>query len=73
MTRTFRILSVVALSVAGMIGTSQPAAAGPKCERRIHQAEENLRVAIERHGEHSRQAERRRHELDEVRRQCDRH
>jgi hypothetical protein len=72
MTRTFKILSVVALTVAGMIGSSQVVVAQSRCERRIHQAEENLRVAIERHGEHSRQAEKRRHELDEVHRSCDR-
>ena len=41
-----------------------------KCERRIHNAEENLRKAIARHGEHSRQAEKRRHELEEARERC---
>jgi hypothetical protein len=42
------------------------------CEQRIHRAEGNLRKAIRRHGEHSRQAERRRHELEEARRSCGR-
>lgn len=43
-----------------------------KCERRIHRAEENLERAIRRHGEHSRQAEQRRHQLEEVRERCHR-
>ena len=42
------------------------------CDQRIHRAEENLRKAVERHGEHSRQAEDRRHELEEARRSCGR-
>ena len=41
-----------------------------KCERRIHQAEVNLQKAIRKHGEHSRQAEQRRHELEEARERC---
>jgi hypothetical protein len=40
------------------------------CDQRIHRAEENLDKAIRRHGEHSREAERRRHELEEARRSC---
>jgi hypothetical protein len=40
------------------------------CERRIRQAEINLQRAIERHGEHSRQAEKRRRELAEIRARC---
>ena len=43
---------------------------GRDCAKRIHRAEENLRKEIERHGEHSRQAEEKRHELEEVRRAC---
>jgi len=42
------------------------------CDQRIHKAEENLRKAVERHGEHSRQAEDRRHELEEAERSCGR-
>jgi hypothetical protein len=41
-----------------------------RCEQRVRRAEENLRRAIARHGEHSRQAERRRRELEEVRARC---
>lgn len=41
-----------------------------RCERRIRQAEVNLQRAIARHGENSRQAERRRRELEEIRARC---
>jgi len=41
-----------------------------ECAKRIHRAEENLRKEIDRHGEHSRQAEEKRRELEEVRRAC---
>ena len=41
-----------------------------ECAKRIHRAEENLRKEIDRHGEHSRQAEEKRRELEEARRGC---
>jgi hypothetical protein len=41
-----------------------------RCEQRIRQAEANLQRAIERHGANSRQAARRRRELEEVRARC---
>ena len=40
------------------------------CHERIHKAEENLRRAVDRHGEHSREAEQRRRELEEIRNRC---
>lgn len=40
------------------------------CAKRIHKAEERLRKEIDRHGERSRQAEEKRHELEEARRGC---
>jgi len=40
------------------------------CERRIQRAEENRQKAVRKHGEQSPQAEKRRHELEEVREQC---
>lgn len=43
-----------------------------KCERRIHKAEDALRDAERRHGEHSRQAEQRRRQLEETRERCHR-
>ena len=41
-----------------------------KCEQRIHRAEDNLRQAERRHGEHSRQAQQRRRQLEEARERC---
>jgi hypothetical protein len=40
------------------------------CDKRIHKAEEQLRKEVDRHGEHSPEADRRRHELEDVRRSC---
>lgn len=69
------ILFVVALGVWLLAGGVAPAHAGDrdhdrKCEKRIHKAEEKLRKEVERHGEQSRQAEQKRHELEEARRSC---
>ena len=41
-----------------------------KCEQKIHKAEAELQKAIRRHGEHSRQAEQRRRQLQEQRERC---
>lgn len=41
-----------------------------KCERNIRKAENNLQNAIRKHGEHSRQAEKKRHDLEEARERC---
>ncbi|HST78348.1 MAG TPA: hypothetical protein VLN58_07650 [Verrucomicrobiae bacterium] len=41
-----------------------------KCEEKIHKAEDNLQKAIRKHGEHSRQAEQKRHQLEETRERC---
>ena len=41
-----------------------------KCHRRVEQAERNLDKAVRRHGEHSPQAEQRRHQLEEARERC---
>ena len=40
------------------------------CQRRVARADHRLHEAIERHGYQSRQAERRRHELRQVRERC---
>ena len=66
------ILTSVAMGLL-MLGSPAPMRAGDrddKCERRIHKAQENLRQAERRHGEHSRQAEQRRHQLEETREKC---
>ena len=67
---------VAALMIAGFFGTVIPsvkAVAEDRCERRIHDAERKLQDAIAKHGEHSRQAEKRRHDLEETRRHCEHH
>jgi hypothetical protein len=43
---------------------------GRRCEQRVHSAEARLQNAIRKHGERSRQAEKRRHELEEAREHC---
>ena len=78
MTRRMRILCVALLTVAGLGGSSLPARADDRdknngCERRIHLAEDKRRDAVSRHGEESKQARKRRQELEEVKRQCGDH
>lgn len=76
MTRMIRIFCIALLTIAGLVGSSLPVRAGDrddrheKCERQIHQAEDKLHEAIQRHGEHSKQARKRREQLEEVRRSC---
>jgi hypothetical protein len=41
-----------------------------RCRRDVHKAEERLEKAIRKHGEHSRQADARRHQLEEARERC---
>lgn len=55
-----------------LIGSVMPIHAYATCEQRIHRAERNLERAIERHGLHSIQAERRRDQLERVRARCHR-
>ena len=52
------------------VATQAQIPARHRCERRIQRAELNLQRAIARHGENSRQAARRRRELEEVRARC---
>ena len=59
---------ITGMSVTTLAQT--PADRHYRCERRIHRAELNLQRAIARHGENSRQAARRRRELEEVRARC---
>jgi len=51
-----------------LAGVATPARAD--CRRDIEKAEANLRKAIQKHGERSKQAEERRRQLEEVRRRC---
>jgi len=67
------ILFVPALGVlllAGGVARTQASDNDRQCQQRIHRAEEKLRKEIDRHGERSRQAEKRRHELEEAQRSC---
>ncbi len=41
-----------------------------KCEKRIRKAELKLQKAIQKHGEHSRQAQARRHDVEQAREHC---
>ena len=71
-------LWIAALIAFGFLAGTIPARAYDRdderrCERRIHKAEESLEKAIRRHGEHSPQAEKRRHELEETRERCHHH
>ena len=61
------------LTVLGffLLGT-MTALAENGCERRIRNAEMHLQQAVQRHGQHSRQAETRRHELERARQSCHR-
>ena len=67
-----RTLFCAILGVSLLAGVATPARADrdDKCRRDIHKAEENLEKAVRKHGEHSRQAEERRHQLEEVRERC---
>jgi hypothetical protein len=56
-----------------LIGGVAPTLAGDRdqgCRERIRKAELKLRREIDRHGEHSRQAEKRRYELERARERC---
>ncbi len=67
------ILFVPALGVlllAGGVARTRASDNDRHCDQRIHKAEDNLRKAVDKHGEHSSQAEKRRHELDEAKRTC---
>ena len=66
------ILLVPALRASLLAGSAAGTWSCENCDQRIHKAEENLRKAVERHGAHSREAEQRRHELEETKRSCGR-
>ena len=53
-----------------LVGAVSPSLADDKCEERVRKAEANLNKEIQRHGEHSSQAEKRRRDLDKERANC---
>ena len=61
---------ITALIFVGSSANAIAADRDSKCEQRIHKAEDNLQKAIRKHGEHSRQAEQKRHQLQEARESC---
>jgi hypothetical protein len=68
---------IAALVVFSFLGGAAPVRAmdrdhDRKCEERIRNAERRLRNAERKHGEHSRQAQARRHDLEEARERCHR-
>jgi hypothetical protein len=67
---------ILAAAAAFLVLTAVPMQARDhedKCEHRMHKAELSLQKAISKHGEHSRQADKRRHQLEETREHCGRH
>jgi len=72
--KVFSKAGMTAMALAGflLIGSVTPASAYANCEQRIRRAERNLDRAIQRHGLHSIQAERRRDQLERVRARCHR-
>lgn len=67
---------ILAVAAAFLMLTAVPMQAvdrDDKCEHKVHKAEMSLQKAISKHGEHSRQADKRRHQLEETRERCGRH
>ena len=65
--------TAILLTLFLVLGSMVPAQArdrDDKCEKRVHKAEVNLQKAERRHGANSRQAQNRRHELEEARERC---
>lgn len=57
-------------SLLGGVATPAHADRGDRCRRDVRRAEENLERAVRKHGERSRQADKRRHELEETQERC---
>lgn len=73
MARIFRTICIALLTIVGLVGSSLPVRADDdhhKCEKRIHAAEAKLQDAIQRHGEDSKAARKRREELEQAKRDC---
>ena len=66
--RGVMVLGVAALLVMGNVS----ATAADRCQRGVRKAEMPLQQAVQRHGEHSRQAGKKRRNLEQVRATCHR-
>jgi hypothetical protein len=64
--RGVTVLGVAALLSMGSVS----AVAADRCERRVRKAEMQLQQAVQRHGEHSRQAQKKRRNLEQIRATC---
>jgi hypothetical protein len=62
--------AILGAALLGGTAVSAHAERDDRCERDVHRAEQNLDKAIRKHGEHSRQAEDRRRQLEEMRERC---
>ena len=65
--------STIAVLLGGVFLMSAVAPAQMRhdqCEQRIHSVEAKLRKAVRKHGEHSKQAQRQREQLERVRHEC---
>lgn len=62
--------AVLGASLVAGVATPAHADRDDHCHRSVEKAERNLDKAVRKHGEHSSQAEKRRHELEEVRERC---
>lgn len=67
-----RLQRVTLIGVVGILLFGSVAALGANCERRVRNAEMQLERAVARHGVNSRQAEKKRRHLEEVRATCHR-
>lgn len=66
-------LFISSLIIGGLMVAVVPAQAfdrDDRCEQRIRDAERDLHKAERKHGEHSRQADEKRHRLEEIRERC---
>ena len=72
MYRSFKKLVLAGLLAGSLLAGSAMAydRDGGRCEQRIDKAQRNLRKAVRKHGEGSRQAQKRREQLERARQQC---
>ncbi len=68
--RSIVIAAVVGILLTGGVVPLQARDRDDHCRQRVQKAEGNLQNAIRKHGEHSRQAEQRRRQLEQARAAC---
>jgi len=65
-----KVQRITLVGVASMLAFASITASAANCERRVRNAELQLQRAVARHGANSRQAEKKRRHLEEVRATC---